>query len=258
MIHTGFPNVQDKGRIIAHRGASQIAPENTLAAFRAAFEQGANWVEFDVSRLGDNTPVIHHDSTLGRCTTSTASLREIKKSDLVRIGAGKLHAKEFANEAIPTLQQTLDLLEANGMYANLEIKTHDDPPGVLAKSVCTALAERSWASERVIVSSFDHEELAAFRSMMPECAVAALWTRPPLDFRKTLTELRASAVHLKYSHLSQSFLQEATSYGFDVRVYTVNRPAVMAPFRDLGLTSIITDHPPLFLDDPDWKTWAES
>lgn len=258
MIQTGFPNLQDKGRIIAHRGASQVAPENTLSAFRKASEQGVHWVEFDVSRLGDNTPVIHHDATLDRCTTASARLQDITKADLANIGAGKLHGPSFDAEAIPTLEQTLDLLNTSGMYANLEIKTHDDPPGELAKAVRDAMSNHPWTTDRIIVSSFDHGELAAFRKLMPDVAIAALWGRPPLDFRKTLTDLRAAALHLNYSHLSQSLLQEATSYGFDVRVYTINQPKVMVPFRDLGLTSVITDHPPLFLDDPEWRAWGET
>ena len=64
----------DPGRIVAHRGASRVAPENTLAAFREAAAQGARWIEFDVSLLGDGTPVIFHDPTLDRCTDATGPL----------------------------------------------------------------------------------------------------------------------------------------------------------------------------------------
>ena len=96
MIETGYPNVLNKGRIIAHRGASQVAPENTLAAFRKALEQGVDWVEFDVSLLGDDTPVIHHDETLDRCTDATGTLREIGQNHLATIRAGKLQGPAFA------------------------------------------------------------------------------------------------------------------------------------------------------------------
>ena len=256
MITTGYPNVESRGRIIAHRGASQIAPENTIAAFRKALEQGVNWVEFDVSLLGDNTPVIHHDDTLDRCTDRTGSLSDIARSDLRTIHAGKLHGRAYSKETIPTLEAALDLFEATGMYANLEMKPHDSPPGALAYVVSNALAARVWSTERIIVSSFDHDELAALRIRMPEIPIAALWVEPQSDFRKVLTDLKAAAIHLHYPHLSQSLLQEATSYGFDVRVYTVNDTKVMAPFRDLGLGSVITDHPPMFLDDPEWQAWA--
>lgn len=258
MIQTGFPNVSDKGRIIAHRGASQVAPENTIAAFRKALEQGVNWVEFDVSLLGDETPVIHHDDLLDRCTTGTGALRGIINEDLAAIRAGKLHGTAYAEEKIPTLDEALDLFAETGMSANLEMKPHDGPEGTLASVVHAALGARDWTTDRIIVSSFDHGELAALRAKMPEIALAALWVEPPKDFRNVLTEMKAAAIHLHYPHLSQSLLQEATSYGFDVRVYTVNQTKVMAPFRTLGLTSVITDHPPMFLEDPGWADWAKS
>ncbi len=255
MIKTGFPNVQKNGRIIAHRGASRVAPENTIAAFRKALEQGVDWVEFDVSLLGDNTPVIHHDDTLDRCTDGSGPLTGIGRKDLATIRAGKLHGAAFAKEKIPLLEAALDLFESTGMSANLEMKPHDGTPGTLAAMVHDALAKRIWAPERIIASSFDHDELAALRARMPEIPLAALWVEPPEDFRTVLTDLEAAAAHIHYPHLSQSLLQEATSYGFDVRVYTVNEVRVMAPFRELGLTSVITDHPPMFLDDSDWAEW---
>lgn len=256
MIETGFPNLSCNGRIIAHRGASQKAPENTLSAFRTAHEQGVNWVEFDVSLLGDFTPVAHHDGTLERCTTGHGSLKDIDQGDLTEIRAGKLHGAMFHDEPLPTLAETLDLLDELGMYANLEMKTHDDPAGAMAQNVCDALTERSWTADRVIVSSFDHLELAELRRLIPDIAIAAIWHQPPPDFRNTLTKVKAAAIHMNYQYLKQSLLEEATSYGFDLRVFTVNEPKVMAPFRQHGLTSVITDHPPTFLEDPDWAEWA--
>ena len=256
MIRTGFPNLPCNGRIIAHRGASQKAPENTLSAFRTAHEQGVNWVEFDVSLLGDFTPVVHHDGTLERCTTGHGPLKDIDRSELSGIRAGKLHGAMFRDEPLPTLAETLDLLDQLGMYANLEMKTHEDPTGAMARHVCEALSERGWTADRVIVSSFNHKELSELRRLMPGIAVAAIWHQPPSDFRKTLTEVKAAAVHMNYQYLSQSLLEEARSHGFDLRVFTVNEPGVMAPFRPHGLTSVITDHPPTFLEDADWAEWA--
>ncbi|MEM9063265.1 MAG: glycerophosphodiester phosphodiesterase family protein [Pseudomonadota bacterium] len=255
-IVTGYPNLADTGRIIAHRGASLVAPENTLAAFRAAREQGLNWIEFDVSLLGDGTPVIHHDETVDRCTSATGSLADLAAPDLATVSAGVLHGGAFATEPIPTLDATLDLLENAGMYSNLEMKAHDQPRGRLAGIVSEALKTRDWAAKRIIVSSFNHDELGEFRELMPEVPVAGLWIGPDEGWRARLAELRAAALHVKYTHLSQSLLQEATSFGFDVRVYTVNDIGVMKPFRDIGLTSIITDDPPSFLEDPDWAAWA--
>jgi len=251
------PNVGDPGRIIAHRGASRTAPENTLAAFRAAAGQGARWVEFDVTLLGDGAAVVHHDATLERCTDGAGPLSAIGLADLDGISAGVRHGADFAGEPLPTLEQTLDLLEALGVHANLEIKRHWQPVGAAAQRVVDALERRAWTAGRIIVSSFDHEELAALRRLMPRVPMAGLWEAPPPDWHRRLDALGAAALHLDFRHLDRDLLSEAARFGFDVRVYTINRPRLMEPFRKLGLTGVITDHPPLFLEDPEWAAWAE-
>ncbi len=250
------PNVDDPGRMIAHRGASQVAPENTLAAVRAAAAMGVYWVECDVTLLGDGTPVIHHDATLDRCTTGTGPLSALAAGDLIAVTAGKGHGPVFADEPVPTLEQLLDTLEALDFHANIEIKRHEAPLGATAARVAEALAVRPWTARRIIVSSFDLGELAEMRALMPDQPLAGLWPNPPADWRAILGDMRAAALHINYRHLSQSLLSEATSFGFDVRVYTINLPNLMAPFRAFGLTGVITDHPPLFLDDADWASWA--
>ena len=252
------PNVTDPGRILAHRGASRVAPENTLAAFREAAAQGVHWCEFDVSLLGDCTPVVHHDGTLDRCTSGSGPLTAIGAPDLAGLDAGVAHSGVYPDEPLPTLDQVLDLLEELGLYANLEMKTHGGSTGVLAEVVAKALSARPWTAGRIIISSFDLQELAAFRVLMPEAAIAVLISDPPPDWRRRLEELDAAALHLNYRNLSQALLTEAVSFGFDVRVYTINEPAIVAPFRAFGLTGVITDHPPLFLEDRDWRAWGES
>jgi glycerophosphoryl diester phosphodiesterase len=252
------PAVADPGRVIAHRGASQVAPENTLAAFRAAVGQGARWIEFDVSLLGDGTPVVFHDPTLDRCTDAAGPLSSIGRDDLGRISAGARHGVRFAGEPIPTLEAALDLIDALGISANLEIKRHADALGAPAAAVVRALGQRPWAADRIVTSSFDLDELAAFRAALPAAPLAVLYTRPPRDWQKRLAALRAEALHLQHDELTPGLLADATAAGFRVRVYTINRPELMVPFRGQGLTSVITDHPPLFLEDPAWAEWARS
>lgn len=249
------PNVSDPGRLIAHRGASRVAPENTLSAFRAAADQGVQWVEFDVSLLGDGTPIIHHDATLERCTSATGALSAIGRADLAGIDAGVRFGTAFPGEPLPTLEQALDLLEELGFYANLEMKPHDAPPGPLAETVAEALAARPWTRERIIASSFALPELAELRHRMPDAPIAVLWDDPPADWRAEVDALGAAAVHLNFRHIRQSLLIEAVSSGIDLRVFTINEPPLMERFREHGLTGVITDHPPLFLEDPDWRNW---
>jgi glycerophosphoryl diester phosphodiesterase len=250
------PAVADPGRVVAHRGASRVAPENTLAAFRAAAGQGVRWIEFDTCLLGDGTPVVFHDPTLDRCTNATGPLSRIGRAELGRIDAGVLHGSRFAGEPIPTLEAALDLIDELGLFANLEIKPHANPRGTTAAAVVEALRRRPWAPERIVISSFDLAELAALRGALPEAPVAVLYTRPPRDWRARLTALRAEALHVQFDKLTPKVLAEARDAGLRVRVYTINQPELMVPFRELGLSGVITDHPPLFFEDPEWAAWT--
>lgn len=244
------PNVTDPGRVVAHRGASMAKPENTLSAFRTAHIQGAFWLEFDVSLLGDGTLVLHHDKTLDRCTNASGPLSAITLEDLPNITVGE-------TEPLATLDEAMDLIQQLGFYANLEIKSHDVPPGLMAERVAETLVKHPWSRTRIITSSFQHDALRALRSLMPDAPLAVLYERPDEDWQQVMIDMQAAALHLRYTHLSESLLKSAKRSRFDVRVYTINRPALLVPFRDMGLTGVITDHPPLFLDDRDWAAWAK-
>ena len=250
------PSVADPGRVTAHRGASRAAPENTLAAFREAAAQGASWIEFDVSLLGDGTPVVFHDPTLDRCTDATGPIAAIGRVDLARIHAGAHRGPRFADEPLPTLEAVLDLIEELGLFANLEMKPHANPRGATTAAVAEALRARPWARDRIVTSSFDLAELAAFRAALPEAPVAVLYRRAPRNWRFRLAALRAEAMHIRHDGLRPQLLAEVREAGFRVRVFTVNQPELMVPYRELGLTGVITDHPPLFLEDADWAAWA--
>jgi len=244
------------GHVVAHRGASRIAPENTLAAFRLASQQGARWIEFDVSLLGDDAPVIHHDQMLDRCTNRTGPLAQLTSADLAGIDAGSWFDAQFAGEPLATLEQALDLIGEIGLSANLEMKPHGAAPEPMARAIALALAARSWARTNILVSSFNLGVLTALRKLMPEQPLAMIYKKPPADWPEVLSVLKASSLHLWHEHLNADILSQARIHGFHVRVFTINEPARMEPFRTTGLTGVITDHPPLFLDIPVWADWT--
>ena len=251
------PCLEDPGRIVAHRGASGDAPENTLSAFRIAAEQGARWIEFDVSVLGDNTPVVIHDATLDRCTSGSGSLRDLAVEDLSAVDAGAWFSDSFTGERVPTLDQTLDEIERLGVFANLELKPHGAHPEGLVDAVVERLRRRPASAARIIVSSFDHRALGALRGALPDMPIALLYDVPGQDWVFTARRLGAAALHVSASGVSRPLLRDAAARGLDVRVYTVNDVATLAPYRDAGLTGVITDVPGLFLDDPGWGPWAD-
>ena len=257
---TGRPDTSTRGRIVAHRGASRIAPENTLSAFHLAAAQGARWLEFDVSLLGDGTPVAHHDGTLDRCTDGNGPLDRLTAADLAGIDSGRWFGAQYTGEPLATLEQALDLIDDLNLSANLEMKPHDAAPEPMARAVTRALTRCRWTRARILVSSFDLGALETLRQMMPEQPVAVLYKNPPANWPDVLTALNACSLHIWHEFLTGAILAEAQEHGFHVRVYTINEPPLMEPFRAAGqtggLTGVITDHPPLFLDDPAWAAWA--
>lgn len=258
MLHAAppRPNTDTPGRIVAHRGASRAAPENTLTALRLASRQGARWVEFDVSLLGDGTPVLRHDRTLERCTDTTGPLDRLTAADLAGIDAGSWFSAKFAGEPLATLEQALDLTCELGLSANLEMKPHDAPPKRLARAVAKALDSRPWARDRILVSSYNLGALEALRRLMPDQPLAVLYLTPPADWQEALAALGACSLHIRHDRLTREILSQARAQGVHVRVYVINDPPRMEPFRAAGLAGVITNHPPLFLDDPAWAAWA--
>lgn len=250
------PVTATPGRIVAHRGASRVAPENTLAAFAAAARQGADWVEFDVCLLGDGTPVVHHDATLERTTDAAGPLAAIGRADLAGIDAGAWFAPEFAGEPLATLDAALDFLGRAGLSGNLELKPHASAPGPLSAAVAAVLDVRRWTRERILVSSFSPGELAAFRAAVPSAALALLVETAPADWPARVEALGAAALHVDIRGVEPALLAEAHARGVDVRVYTVNDPGRLAGLRLPGLTGVITDDPPAFLGDAGWAAWA--
>jgi glycerophosphoryl diester phosphodiesterase len=255
-LHPSRPDTSTPGRIVAHRGARQVAPENTLSAFRAAAQQGARWLEFDVSLLGDGTAVLHHDETLDRCTDARGPLTAIAAGDLARIDAGSWFGPAFRGEPLPTLEQGLEVIGELGLSANLEMKPHDAEPEPIARAVAQALARRPWTEARILVSSYDLGALSALRALLPSQPLAVLYDQPPSDWPDRLGALRASSLHIWYEFVTADVLARAAADRFHVRVVTINEPDRMLPFRAQGLTGVITDHPPLFLDDPAWRAWG--
>ncbi len=255
----GRPDTVPIPRIIAHRGAKQVAPENTLSAFQTAARQGARAAEFDVSLLGDGTPVLHHDATLDRCSDRTGPLTAIGQADIAGIDCGGWFSGDFAGEPLATLDQGLDLLRDLGFVSNLEMKPHG-APDAMARAVATAIGHRPEARAEILVSSFDLNALAAFRTLLPEQPIAVLYDNPPAGWPEVLADLAASSLHVWREYISEDLIRTAVRIGVHLRVYTVNDPAEMAPYRDLPageMGGIITDHPPAFLEDPDWARWAQ-
>lgn len=237
-----------RNEVHAHRGASAVAPENTIAAFRAAAERGAEWVELDVALLGDGTAVVIHDVSIDRCSSSRGNLGSLSANDLANIDAGGWFAPRFKNEPLPTLAQVVSVLGELGLNANVEIKQHAHHKSLdqLVETVDAHLKLRGPNTE-IMISSFDAAALQGMYRIDRSYELAMLWSTVPPDWLSILDTIPANTIHLDYKALNVNFLKEAGRRGIKVRAWTCNEPERLALFWDAGLTGVITDDPSLYL-----------
>jgi len=237
-----------RDEVQAHRGASAIAPENTIAAFRAAAEAGAKWVELDVALSADGQLIVIHDDSVDRTSSGSGSLGELTQAQIGALDAGTWFDPFFAGERIPTLGETIEALGELGLSANVEIKQHKHHKSLdqLVHAVQSDIAKRS-AKTEIMISSFDSEALRAMHALEPNLEMAMLWGRPPEDWADQLALIPATTIHMHFKALSIGMLEETTRRGIKVRAWTCNDPVQLVSFWGAGLTGVITDNPKVFL-----------
>ena len=235
-------------QVTAHRGASAIAPENTLVAMRLAREAGAQWVETDVSLLGDGSPVICHDPTVDRCTDGSGSLAGLSLAQISELDAGSWFSNDYRGESLPTLKQMLDLCQELDLGLNLELKVHGGEGMALVETVLNHLYRTEFPMAKLIISSFDHQSLVEVHRQQTAVATGLLYDVVSADWRDVADRCGAVSVHPNYRRLTEAQVRDIRSGGLDVYVYTPNDPVEVKPQWDWGISGVITDEPALFLE----------
>ncbi|WP_324017143.1 glycerophosphodiester phosphodiesterase [Aeromonas hydrophila] len=224
-------------QIIAHRGASGLAPENTLKAIRLALALGAGAIEIDV-QLADGELWVFHDRRLERCTDGSGVLTAQSRAYLASLDAGE-------GEGIPTLWQVMEAI-AGQAELHIELKGSQTADEV-ARLTRRAEAELGFAPTQWVVSSFHHPELARFASLRPDIRLGALTSTIPLTLAKFAAELGAWSLNCDVDFVDDSLVQDAHDRGLKVLVYTVDEPADQAMLADIGVDGIFTNRPDRFL-----------
>lgn len=240
-------------RIIAHRGASGDAPENTLAALALAADHGASCVEIDVSISADGVPFVHHDDKLDRCTTGQGLLCEHTAAELDLLDASKGMA-DFSGEVLPRLSAVFDLLEARGLGLNLEIKPRQGLERETVEAICT-LVEKRWPAHLPLVfSSFSRECLALSRERLPDVARGLLVGGIPEDWEALTEQYGCRNIHCSGSSLTADEIRMLRQADLGIYCYTVNDPELAARLlgtehsndaKGNGVHGIFTDYPKL-------------
>lgn len=228
--------------VLAHRGASRAAPENSLSALRRAAELGADGVEFDVQACGSGELVVFHDRTLGRCCgvpgeVAATPLTELRRLTLDRLPSGA------RGERIPTLEEWLQAVPP-GLFVNLEVKAESLGEASEAGR-CVAALERAGLAERSIVSSFHPAALWNARRTAPEVALGAL-VEPGAGWRAWLLAglaARPQAVHPHHSLVTERRVARWHRLGLAVAVWTVDDPDKARRCLEAGVEALITNVP---------------
>ena len=229
--------------VIAHRGNSSRAPENTLAAFRGAVDLGANLVELDYYHCADGIPVVIHDRNLRRTTNAVRVLgvKEplVDKQTLAQLGlldAGSWFDKKFARERVPTLEQALHVIQ-RGSTTLIERKGGD-------AETCITLLRRMKLLDQVVIQAFEWDYLAHCHRLAPHAVLGALGKERLSDQRlHSIQTTGAQIVGWKHEDVVPDDIARVHRAGLKLWVYTVNRPARARQLIEWGIDGIITDAP---------------
>lgn len=238
----------DLPRVYAHRGASSLAPENTIASFSKAMEVGAHWFEFDVDVIGDGTLIVLHDDRLDRTTSGKGGYYALGYSDIRRLDAGAWFSPTYRFERIPEAADVISFANAHRMGMNLEIKPCRAGAALretLIENLSVALDAVADPS-RLIVSSFDHDLLVDFHAARPAIALGWLFERegqPGPTWQEGAAALGCAAIHPDVTGLTKEEVCEMRDAGFDVNAWTVNDVGLARELASWGVTGVFTDRP---------------
>jgi len=244
--------------LIAHRGASQIAPENTISAFIQAKQLGATWLEFDVQLSADDQAVIVHDDTLERTTNGHGNVRNTLWQQLQTLDAGSWFGPQYYGETIPNLHDTLTWLTDNNMAANIEIKASPwEQHNLHLAEIVASIIAPNLAQHHIILSSFSWPALQRLRQLLPEAPLGLLVDiNQPQKLsvqvqiiQETYQQLNCVSLHLNNTACTFDTIATCQTFAQQIAVFTVNQYHRVQDLMQWGVHSVFSDNPQL-LDYP--------
>lgn len=233
--------------IIAHRGGSLEAPENTMASFKHAVNVGAKFVELDVQMSSDGALVIIHDDTLDRTTTGSGPISDYTLEELKQFDAGVKKGDQWKGESIPTLREVLDLCVEAGVGVVIELKSPYLYDGLVEK-VAALLAEM-WTrgAENLWCISFDHDSIRRMRSLDATVPLGYLYEPYAQEFVFPDDTVQAYCPYYKTALAHPDQVARAHEMGKLVFVYTVDTEEEIKQLGDIGVDGLVTDRPEAML-----------
>lgn len=250
--------------VVAHRGASGYAPENTLAAVDRAAALGIEWVETDVQRTRDGTLVVVHDDNLRRTTDaeevfpgrSPWKVKDFTAAEIARLDAGSWFSPSYAGMRVPTLEQFVRRVEKHGQKLLLELKNPELYPGIEQETL-KVLSNEGWLDrqhvrDRLVVQSFDAASVRTVHELKPAVKTGLLGTPPVADLPGYAAF--ADQINPSHSSLTSGYVAAVQSFAgphgarMQVLTWTVNDAAAARRVAGYGVDGIISNTPDVVRD----------
>jgi len=230
--------------LIAHRGASSLAPENTLAAFKKAYELGARWLEFDVMLTADKVPVVIHDDTLERTTCATGRVCDYPYSYIKTLDAGTWFDPSFSKEKIPSLSQVIAFLREHPMQVNVELKSQEGFEEEVAVESLKIINEEWKDLPPPLISSFSMQVLHHVRYHSKDALLGILIHDWFSEWEDIADRLNCITVDINHKLLDYNQVARIKSMNKDILTYTVNDVARAKELFLMGADAVFTDKLP--------------
>ncbi|MDA7873945.1 glycerophosphodiester phosphodiesterase [Rhodopirellula sp.] len=230
--------LEDDVEIIAHRGASAIAPENTLAAMRQAIDYATDWVEIDVQETSDDQVVVFHDSDFMKLAKIDLKIWDATMADLAKIDIGSHKDPAFSSERVPTLSELLTTCKGKAkVVIELKYYSHDKD---LEQRVLDIVNAHEMSSD-VMYMSLNLDAVTKMKELNPKCRAGLLMS----VLSGNIQDTKADFLAVNAMFVNRSFIQRAHASGKEVYVWTINDAVTMSRMIGIGVDGLITDKPDL-------------
>ncbi|GEN85433.1 glycerophosphodiester phosphodiesterase family protein [Oceanobacillus sp. FSL W8-0428] len=228
--------------IIAHRGASRYAPENSFPAFKLAYEMKADGIETDVQLTKDNIPVLFHDESLKRIFGEKGWVNQYTLEQLKQLDMGKSFHPKFTGTSILSLEEFLAWIKDKPLMLHLELKNNKIEYKNL-EEITYQLIEQYQMTDRTYFSTFSNKSITRLASFKKISNIGWLTKRIRRDLLAYALSIGATAIHIKHTLLRQRLVNEALKSEIPVRVYTVNSSRLLNRCFSYKVDSVFTDVP---------------
>ncbi|KRE90354.1 glycerophosphodiester phosphodiesterase [Paenibacillus sp. Soil766] len=230
----------DYNQITAHRGSSEHAPENTLAAFHRAIQDRAGYAELDVQETADGVVMLMHDDNAQRTTGINKNMWEVTSNELKQANAGSWFHKDFRDEHVPTLDEVISLAKGH-LKLNIEMKNNGHNVQ-LAKKTVELIQSHNFIKE-CTVTSFDAKLLHEVKALNSSIKTGLIVGQKADGLNELMKSSDYEVISAAYPLVNEEFMRQAENHHKEVYVWTVNDTRTMRRMLALGVSSIITNQP---------------